>query len=107
LPQLKVKQKFKDFITERYDKFLPVKSNLAEAEAIYNQFKKFNQGKNFHPHALLKEEVARVAAFGKGFVRPERVAAQCSVSGWKLLKQIKLYPADEHYFAFLKAVDDT
>lgn len=54
LPHLKVKQKFKDFITEKYDKFLPVKSNLAEAEAIYNQFKKFNQTKNFHPHALLK-----------------------------------------------------
>jgi hypothetical protein len=49
-----VKQKFKDFITERYEKFLPVKSNVAEAEAIYNQFKKFSQPKNFHPHALLK-----------------------------------------------------
>lgn len=106
LPGLKVKQKFKDFITEKYDKFLPVKSNLAEAEAIYNQFKKFNQAKNFHPHTLLKQEVERVAAFGKGFLKPQRVSAHCTVSGWKLLKHIQLYPADEHYYSFLKAVDD-
>lgn len=50
---MKVKQKFKEFITERYEKYLPVKSNIAEAEAIYNQFKKFNQAKNFHHLTLL------------------------------------------------------
>lgn len=101
-----MKQKFKDFITEKYEKFLPVKSNVAEAEAVYNQFKKFNQFRNFHPHTFLKEEVRRVVCFGNSFIKPERVSAQCSVTGWKLLRGLKLYPADEGYYTLLKTIDD-
>jgi hypothetical protein len=50
--------------------------------------------------------VRRVSCFGKNFVKAERVGAQCSVAGWKLLHRIKLYPADEDYFAFLRKIDD-
>jgi hypothetical protein len=80
-----VKQKFKDFISEKYEKYLPI---------IYNQFKKFNQSKNFHHHSLLKSEIKRVLCFGDEFVKPERCGAQCGISGWKLLRRLKIYPAD-------------
>ncbi len=54
LTQLKVKQKFKDFITEKYEKYLPIKSNMVEAESMYIQFKRFNENKNFHHIAILQ-----------------------------------------------------
>lgn len=103
---MKVKQKFKDFITEKYEKYLPIKSNIEEAEAIYSQFKKFNQTKNFHNYALLKSEIKRVQLFGSGFIKAERCGAQCGIAGWKLLGKLKIYPADEDYYRFLRAVDD-
>lgn len=73
---------------------------------MYNQFKKFNQFRNFHPLAMLKQEVRRVSSFGKTFIAPQRVSAQCSVGGWKLLHKLKLYPVDEEYYNFLTAIDD-
>lgn len=73
---------------------------------MYNQFKKFNQYRNFHPLAMLKQEMRRVASFGKTFMVPQRVSAQCSVGGWKLLHKLKLYPADEEYYTFLTTLDD-
>lgn len=106
LTKLKVKQKYKDFITERYEKYLPIKSNAEEAETIYNQFKKFNQSKNFHHHALLKSEIKRVLCFGNTFIKPEKSSAKCGIAGWKLLRKLKLYPADDDYYNFLKTVDD-
>ena len=51
---MKVKLKFKDYITEKYEKYLPIKSNFAEAEVIYQQFRRFNEAKNFHHYSLLK-----------------------------------------------------
>lgn len=82
-----------------------MKSNIAEAEAIYNQFKKFNQSKNFHHRTLLESEISRVACFGHNFIRPERVGVLCSVGAWRLLKRLKIYPSDEKSYQFLKIVD--
>lgn len=31
MTEIKVKQKFKDFITEKYEKYLPIRSNMTEA----------------------------------------------------------------------------
>lgn len=73
MTEIKVKQKFKDFITEKYEKYLPIRSNMTEAESMYLQFKRFNETKNFHHVSILKSEIKRVRYFGKKFVVPERV----------------------------------
>lgn len=105
LPRLRIMQKFKDFITEKYLNYLPGKSNVAEAEAFYNQFKKFNERKNFHHLRTLRNEVERVCSFGQGFLKPERIAIECSLPGWKLLKFLKLYPADPQLYNLLRVID--
>jgi len=42
LSKLRILSKYKDSITDKYISYLPGKSNIAEAEAFYNQFKRFN-----------------------------------------------------------------
>ena len=106
LPKLRVLQKFKDFITEKYHNYLPVKSNTSEASIFYSHFKTFNEKKNFHHYSTLKSEIRRVIAFGQNFIVPERVPLSCSLSAWKLLKEIKMYPADSRRYHLLKTIDN-
>jgi hypothetical protein len=54
LTQIKVKQKFKDYITEKYEMYLPIRSNNTEAEVQYLDFKHFNETRNFHHYSVLK-----------------------------------------------------
>jgi hypothetical protein len=100
-----VKQKFKDFITEKYEKYLPIKSNMVEAESMYIQFKRFNENKNFHHIAILQLEIRRVCCFGQRFIAPERVPVDCSIVGWKLLADLKIYPLDEDYYQLIKSLE--
>lgn len=79
---------------------------MAESEVIYQQFKKFNEIKNFHHWSLLQSEMKRVTYFGKDFIKPERVDLNCSVMGWKLLKILQIYPKDEDYYRFLKNIGE-
>ena len=77
---------------------------------IYEQFKRFNEEKNFHHYSLLKMEVRRVMCFGEGgggFVRAVRVEVACSVVGWKLLGMMRIYPADKEYYRFMKKLGET
>ena len=106
LPKVRVLQKFKDFITQRYYNYLPVKSNSTQAQIFYNQFKKFNEKKNFHHYSTLKSEISRVSVFGNNFIVPERVPILCSLQAWKLLRDIKLYPADAQRFHLLTTFDN-
>ena len=94
LTHIKVKQKFKDYITEKYEKYLPIRSNTTEAEGLYEQFKQFNENKNFHHVSVLRTELKRVACFGEKLIAPHRADISCSVAGWRLLGHIQIYPRE-------------
>lgn len=102
LTQVKVKQKFKDYITERYEMYLPIRSNLVEAEALYLEFKQFNQSRNFHHLSVLQQEIKRITYFGKHFLKPEQVPINCSLMGWKLLARLQLYPANPEIYQLIQ-----
>lgn len=68
LTQIKIKEKFREFITDQYESYLPIKSNKQEAKNIYDQFKKFKENRNFHHVSVLKHELKRIRLFGNDFI---------------------------------------
>lgn len=68
LTQIKIKEKFREFITDRYESYLPIKSNKQEAKSIYDQFKRFKENRNFHHVSVLKHEIKRIRMFGNDFI---------------------------------------
>ena len=103
---MKVLAKYKNILTDKHINFLAGKSNVIEAEDFYNQFKKFNERKNFHHLRTLGLEVKRVLCFGDKFIRPTRVGISCSWPCWRLLRRLKIYPQDRERLKFMSVVDD-
>lgn len=102
IPFIKIKEKYKKLINEKIENYLSIKSNRLEARDLYEQFKRYNENRNFHHISVLGKEIKRVGLLASESIKEERRDLECGLMGWKLLRKLAIHPVQEETYRLIE-----